>query len=635
MSNPQNLTDFINWGIENYPAEKYMLDLWNHGMDIRGYGHDENTDEEIKIPTLKAAIENSNFIQANNRFELLGFDACLMATIEVQSTLANFANYFVGSEETEPGHGWNYTPVLNAMEDGTAKDGATLGTIIADNFKAQAEAENTENVTLSVVDLAQIPPLVNALENLTNTLKSGGTATIQSLQAARAKAEEYSPSIKEPTESEDMVDIGDLMKKLKQADPNLSSVANEVLTALNNAVVYNIKDQTRPNATGISMFIPHNKFENEDVVFNALDEHYLPIDFSTTIKSFVNENYVEVVLSDNNPPSGEAYEDDEIGLRGHHPQGRSRNTNSTFSSVRVTNTDDLEEVRVVLEATSFLGEDEFVLLGSTFPDTCYYLEDGSEVFGYMWDEYWLSINSYPAYIADIYDYEIVDEIGDTTFMTRVQIPAVLNPASEDKDIILSYVFDDNFDNITLESIVPEIYGEAVALTARERIQLKPGDQIQLLYEGFNEATDEEFYVVDDAAIFDIENGESDLDLDYDLLEEGDYILGYLLTDYSQNDTIIYDSKTFGILNSTVESFAANNITLSPNPTKGQLSIDYPDFGGKSYRIELYDLAGRISYQNNFTSAKVNLNLNGLANGYYLVKLISQDKIFSDKVIIQR
>lgn len=86
---------------------------------------------------------------------------------------------------------------------------------------------------------------------------------------------------------------------------------------------------------------------------------------------------------------------------------------------------------------------------------------------------------------------------------------------------------------------------------------------------------------------------------------------------------------------TVESFVANNITVSPNPTAEQLTINYAGFDGHSYRIELYDLAGRISYQNSFNSAMANLNLRQLSTGYYVVKLISEDKIFSDKIIIQR
>jgi len=51
----------------------------------------------------------------NKKFELLGFDACLMGNIETVSSLNQFANWYIGSEEQEPGHGWNYTPIVQAL----------------------------------------------------------------------------------------------------------------------------------------------------------------------------------------------------------------------------------------------------------------------------------------------------------------------------------------------------------------------------------------------------------------------------------------------------------------------------------------------------------------------------------------
>lgn len=117
----------------------------------------------------------------------------------------------------------------------------------------------------------------------------------------------------------------------------------------------------------------------------------------------------------------------------------------------------------------------------------------SSRFAYYWDEQWLGINGIPAYISDIFEYRAPNEAGDTVLYTRIHIPAVMNPDADGfgKDIILSYVYDENF-NVTLESIVPDVYGEEVKLTARERINLQAGDRVQLLYEAFNEITDEDF-----------------------------------------------------------------------------------------------------------------------------------------------
>lgn len=634
MSNPQNLTDFINWGIDNYPANKYMLNLWNHGMAIRGYGHDENTDSQLKVPQVKNAIANTNFISGGNRFEVLGFDACLMATIEVQATLHNFGHYFVGSEETEPGHGWNYIPVIEAMNNGTATDGAALGRIILDAYKAQSVEQETSNVTLGLIDLSLIPPVLTALEDLFHTIEQGGELKLRSLQQARGKAEEYSKAIQYPEDSEDMVDIGDMMKQLKTVDPSLAGQANAVLNAVNAAVLYGVKDNTRPLATGISMFIPHNKLVEPDEVQRALDEDYNPIEFSPMVKNFVDNVYVPNAHSDVDPPSGGEYDFEGL-LRG-HGNSSAKQGSGHVSAIRVTHANDLEQVQVILMETDLLGANEYVLLGSTLPDTCFFLEDQSEVFAYYWDEMWLGLNGFPAYISDIHEYRATNTAGDTVNYTRVHIPAILNPDANDdgKDIIISFVYDEDF-NVELESIVPDVYGEEVKLTARERINLQPGDRVVLLYEGFNELTDEEFFVIDDDAHFTIENGNEDLVLEHDHLFDGEYAIGYVLTDHSQNDTIIFDSKTFVATTSVIETFADNNIQLYPNPAKDLVLIDNGNFEGKKYQVQVFDLMGHLTYQEVFSAQQANLDISNLPIGYYLVKLVSEHKVYTDKLIIQR
>ena len=40
-------------------------------------------------------------------FDLVGFDACLMASVEVAKIIEPHAKYMIASEEVEPGHGWH------------------------------------------------------------------------------------------------------------------------------------------------------------------------------------------------------------------------------------------------------------------------------------------------------------------------------------------------------------------------------------------------------------------------------------------------------------------------------------------------------------------------------------------------
>ena len=260
MTDPNSITEFIEWSTTNYPAYSYMLDFWNHGSDIRGYGNDEISKKNLPISGIKTALENTQFIKNGKVFDIIGFDACLMGALEVQSALQKLASYYIGSEEQEPGHDWNYTPIIQAMEDGEHLEGDKVGKVVVNSFKQHAIDEETTAVKLSVTDLEKIPNLESKLEILFSKIKDNSIEI--TLQKARGKAEEYSKSIKDPGLSEDMVDIGDLMKKLKLIEPSLSVEIDSVMEAYNQAVVHNIHDAERP-ATGISMYIPHNLLQSE------------------------------------------------------------------------------------------------------------------------------------------------------------------------------------------------------------------------------------------------------------------------------------------------------------------------------------------------------------------------------------
>ena len=57
MGLPSTLSDFLVWGIQSYPAEKYVLVLWNHGSGINGYGNDDVSNDHLTLDELKTALD--------------------------------------------------------------------------------------------------------------------------------------------------------------------------------------------------------------------------------------------------------------------------------------------------------------------------------------------------------------------------------------------------------------------------------------------------------------------------------------------------------------------------------------------------------------------------------------------------
>ncbi|MGB4958660.1 MAG: clostripain-related cysteine peptidase, partial [Saprospiraceae bacterium] len=551
-----------------------------------------------------------------------------------QSTLKEFANWFVGSEEQEPGHGWNYTPILKAMNNsGADLTGDELGKIIVDGFLAQAVQQETNAVTLSVVNLAKLPLLETSLNNLFSAAIANNE--IQKLQKARSKAEEYSKSLTEPEYSEDMVDIGDMMKELKGVAPTLITLANDVLAKLDEVVIYNRHDNARPKASGIAMYVPHQALVKKDVLDDVINNHYNPIDFNPGLKNFIKSQYIPRALADVSPPSGQTDPDFGFGNKNHASTGV-RNS-SLVSAVKVTHDDDLEQVQVMLIKELEGTAREYLMLGSTYPDTVAFHNDGSATYAYRWDDQWLSLNGHPAYISDIFSFDVVDSLGKEKALTRILIPAVKNlETTSEEFLILSYTFDEDF-KYTLESIIPEPVsdGSGGMIVPKRRVSLKAGDKIQLLYEAFNEDTDEEFFVVNDDDIITITNGNSDLKLGYSDLSSGRYQIGFLLEDHSQNDTLIFDDKVFVIQASGLDKIINdNNFKIYPNPASDIISVSFNEFDGSSFQLNVYDLNGQKVLTKVLVDQVSNVPV-ALNSGMYLIEIVSKDRRIIDKLIISK
>ena len=112
---PEPLAEFGKWAVEKYPAEHYALVIWNHGAGWAGVSSDDNTQHGMDLPDVRWALEKiceKTKAQGKDKLDLVDFDACLMATLEVAYELKDTTDFLVASQETEPGAGMQYTDYL-------------------------------------------------------------------------------------------------------------------------------------------------------------------------------------------------------------------------------------------------------------------------------------------------------------------------------------------------------------------------------------------------------------------------------------------------------------------------------------------------------------------------------------------
>lgn len=259
MGEADTLGSFLKWGVETYPADKYACILWNHGGgSINGIAFDElHSMDSLDLNELSNGLS-----QAGVQFELIGFDACLMATLETAASLAPYGRYMIASQEVEPGTGWDYTSMLNSLGENPKQTGLDWGKTICDGFYAKCAATGSEGLaTLSVTELAQVPALVNQFDRMAAEMK-GFTAVpekLQPLTQAMFRAENYGGN-NDNEGYTNMVDLGDWTQC---AEGVVSETGTALLESLKNAVPYAVEGSSRQRSNGLSVYVPLSIGEGE------------------------------------------------------------------------------------------------------------------------------------------------------------------------------------------------------------------------------------------------------------------------------------------------------------------------------------------------------------------------------------
>ena len=260
MGDAQTLYDFLYFADANFPADKVAVTFWNHGGgSVNGAAFDEiHGLDSLDLSEMYQAFDAVwPADAANPALELVGFDTCLMATVDVAAVFQNFAKYLVASEEVEPGNGWLYSGWLSELAANPAMDGDDLGIAIASTYYAGCEAVGTQdNTTLSVTDLTKLTPLLEAYEAFGQqafVAAAEDPGFFAQLGRAASQSENYGGNTKEQGYT-NMVDLGHLARQTAWMLP----AAQDVTDALNECIVYKVGGIYRSEATGLSCYYSYN-----------------------------------------------------------------------------------------------------------------------------------------------------------------------------------------------------------------------------------------------------------------------------------------------------------------------------------------------------------------------------------------
>lgn len=274
MSTPQALADFLSWAMTSYPADRTVLIMSNHGSGWLGGWQDDGTEGNMYPNDLRTGLQQGLTAAGVDRLDMIGFDACLMAQMEIASTVAPYARYMVASEEYELGYGWAYAAFLNALSQNPGMSPANLSEKIVDSFiaediafgdveRAAGEIESQlQTQTLSAIDLDAYPALVAAFNDLAYQIQYIDQSSVAS---ARSYAQSYDNIFEDesrqnqvPPSYIDVAHFFQVLQSLQPDDPELNLAIDNLQTALQAAVIAEKHGSSVSGSGGISVFFPNS-----------------------------------------------------------------------------------------------------------------------------------------------------------------------------------------------------------------------------------------------------------------------------------------------------------------------------------------------------------------------------------------
>ena len=356
--------DYLRDGYANF--DQRFLVFWDHGNSYRGFGNDSNYNADpLYMDEIAGAFHDS---QAGV-FDLIGFDACLMASVEVAKVIEPHARYMIASEELEPGHGWLWSAVIEAFaeEDSIVEAGKRM----VDNFVQDVHFYYDTGKTLSLLDLSEYHNLIGALDPALSTLSTRMFDSHQisnGLIAAEESARSFSVSEREGSRASlDLMHFARLLADQVE-DPALDATLEGLLEAVDSFVVYSQHDGSRPNSFGVAIDAP----ENTEAEYAAYKVNDTWLDFQS--------RYEDFRLADSEPPAVNVEYSDSDG---------------TFSTVVDENLAKVTTMYGFIEPIHYddgTAEDFFMVVAE---EEAYWAEIEDIFLASTWDQWWFTVEYDP------------------------------------------------------------------------------------------------------------------------------------------------------------------------------------------------------------------------------------------------
>ncbi|MFA5895955.1 MAG: clostripain-related cysteine peptidase [Thermoplasmata archaeon] len=190
MGDGRTLATLVDFVTAKFPASHYLLDLWDHGDDFRGFAWDDHPYADGSPGRDFMTHDEIVAALTGHHLDILAFDGCVMSNLEVSYEYAARGlsiDYIVASETYIPNQGFAYDGLLQALVDHPGLGPLGFAKAIVDSYLAYYSGGGWQ-VGLSVIRIAAVPSLVTSIGALADTLMADMAAYRDCVGTGRGEA---------------------------------------------------------------------------------------------------------------------------------------------------------------------------------------------------------------------------------------------------------------------------------------------------------------------------------------------------------------------------------------------------------------------------------------------------------------
>jgi hypothetical protein len=234
----QTLIDFVRWTKANYPADHYALYFWGHGWNWHPdvVMQDDTNNDTLDMEEVKAALPSLGFI------DMVGFDGCNMASIEVQLLWHGYATAVTHSQEWVGGEGLQYDLVLAQL--------AANPNMSADQVAIASSQSASSDKTWSAVAVdSRFDALLSAVNDWSTALQNG-------LSANRRKYDRAFGATRSFWQAPMDKDLYDMAYEIQRnvTDDTIRTRSQAVMSAVDAVVLHERHVNAYADAHGITIY---------------------------------------------------------------------------------------------------------------------------------------------------------------------------------------------------------------------------------------------------------------------------------------------------------------------------------------------------------------------------------------------